>query len=184
MCTVPAQIGVSLATSIIGAGMQQMAQDKANKETALYYNALADTSEEQADRVIDAADIQRKYLMTDTARKSKESRQKFKSFMGTQKTIIAKNNIGLGSRTAMSMALDAVNESTQEENLIRYNAEVTANEIFRNSEFQADQLKDKASQYRMAGRNVLSAGKTSRFANILGTETNILNTLVNYNRFR
>lgn len=181
MCSVAAVAVVGLGTKLIGNVMAANARNKAADANAAYYRSLADTSEEQAEKVLDAAEIQQKYLVTSAAKESKRKRNEFKRIIGAQKVVFASNGIGAGSTTAMDVALDTLTQSAEDEDLIRYNADVSAAEIWRGSEFQADQLNSQAKHYRTAARNELSTKNTNILSSILTGATDVASTFVQLN---
>lgn len=181
MCTIAAVGIISIGTQIAGNVMQMSAKEGARDANARYYKNLATTNEEQADKILDAAEIQQKYLITSAAKESKRRREDFKKNIGTQKVVLASNGIGGGSATAMDVALDSLNSSAEDEDLIRYNANSNAREIFRGSRFQADQLKSQAKHYRTAAANEISGKDTDRMAGFLNIGSNLAGSIFQYN---
>jgi hypothetical protein len=175
---------VGTGIQVIGRIQQLSARNRGADINAEYYRNLADESDDQAKEILNAAEIQQKYLVTSAAKESKQAREKFKSVIGSQTVVFASNGIGGGSVTAQDVALDSLNKSAEDEDLIRYNADTTAMEIYRGSQFQADQLRTRAKHYRTAAKNELETKSSNFLDAIIGGTGDVATGIVNYSRFQ
>lgn len=184
MCSVAAVGLIGTGLQVVGRIQQLSANNKAADINAEYYQNLATSNEEQAQEVLNASEIQQKYIVTSAAQESKRAREKFKSVIGSQKVVFASNGIGGGSATAQDVALDSLNKSAEDEDFIRYNADTTAMEIYRGSHFQADQLRTQSKHYRTAARNEIAKKSNNYMSAILGGTSDVATGILNYSRFQ
>ncbi|MCP4372963.1 MAG: hypothetical protein GY797_33380 [Deltaproteobacteria bacterium] len=184
MCSIAAVGVVSMGMQMVGGIMSASAQANGERANAKYYESLASTNEEQAVKIMDAAEIQQKYVVTSSAKETKKKREEFKRTIGSQKVVFASNGIGGGSVTAQDVAFDSLERSAEDEDLIRYNADVTATEIFRGSEFQADQLRTQAKHYRTAAKNTRAGIGANTAANLIGTGAQVGSRIIQLNSYQ
>jgi len=184
MCSIATVGVVSLGMQVVGGLMQASAQAEGSRANSRYYDSLATSNEEQAEKIMDAAEIQQKYIVTAAAKDTKRKREEFKRTIGLQKVVFASNGIGGGSATAQDVAYDSLERSALDEDLIRYNADVNAKEVFRGSEFQSDQLKTQAKHYRTAARNERGSIDANTTASLIGIGANVGSRIVQLNSVR
>ena len=97
--------GVGTAMSLYGMSEQQRAAKKAGKSQAKYYETLASSKDEDANRVIAAAGTQAKLVQDQGARDLSAMKSNVRVVSGAQRAAIAASGIGLDSVTAEDIAL-------------------------------------------------------------------------------
>jgi len=183
MCSAVAVGVAGIGLNVIGSIMKNVSNIKAKNANSDYLNSMADTSEQQAQEVLNAAEIQSKYIVTSAAKQNQQSRENFKRTIGTQKVVFASNGIGGGSVTAQDVALDSLARSQEDEDLIRYNADVQSGEIFRNSSFQATQLRTQAAHYRTAAKNELASIPMDNAASLINFGANASGSILQLSKY-
>lgn len=198
MCT-PIALGVAaIGTQVVGGIISANAAKEKGKSDAAYYRHLAGGAREQADYVLETAERQVKglratskrqvdYLVSGAAHGATLTRRKGKRVLGAQRAGFAGAGLGAGSVTAMDVALDTLEREQQDEELIRYNANVAvfetnnraamdAQEATMQAEMTARGLINQAEGYEMGAASAQRAADTSVWAHIIGGAGSVART--------
>lgn len=172
-----AAIGLQIAGGVMRANaakQQAEAAAQGNLADARYYEHLAGGAVEQAGYVRATAKKQVDIIATGAAGAATATRQKGERILGAQRAGFAAAGVGAGSVTAMDVALDTLEREQQDEELIRYNANVAAWDTNNQATITAEGLLTQAEGYRMGAASSRRAAETAREAGNIGLWESII----------
>lgn len=146
---------------------------QAGKDERNYYNMSADTDEANAAIVKIRGDRQVTNIQDRAAFDNAILKDQVKEVEGSQKVVAAVNGVGAGSVSAEDIARDTMTKAEKDEALIRYNADLSSDEVNRNTNFEVAQLKQSARLKRYSGKMAQKAAKMRAFTTIIGTSAQV-----------
>lgn len=176
MCSVIALGTVALATQIVGGITSASAAKQKGSSDARYYSHLEEGAREQASLVLATAKTQIGFIAEGAARETEAVRTTGRRIRGAQAAGFAASGVGGVSVTAMDVALDTLEREQDDEELIRYNANIVAWETNNQAAMTAQGLISQAKGYRMAARSARRAARTDMWSTIIGTAANVAGT--------
>ena len=180
MCS-PA-IAIPMAMQIGGGLYSASNQIKAGKDERNYYNMSAANDEAQAKIVKIQGDRQVSNIQDRAGFDSAAQHDQVAALEGSQKVALAANGVGAGSTSAEDIARDTMTKAAKDEALIRYNADMSSDEVNKQTNVQVMGLNEQARQKRVAGKMAVKAAKRNAFSTILGASAQTAMTYANYKK--
>lgn len=175
------------ALMVLGTGVQlygaisgSQAQRDSGAAKQKYYEYLAKTNEAQAGAVEQASQKEQELVQDQAMRESKTLRDKGQQFDSAQRAAQAANGIDLGSATAEDVARDTFTKEELDQAAIRYGADLKSWESQNQAKFKGWDLRNQASQYRVAGDMARRGADIEANATLLGSAGSIAGQWAGY----
>lgn len=169
---------VGILSSVAGGLIQAYSAWKKGNADYRFYNDLASSAESKIGEVEKTAEVKRGFTAEKQYRETDTLRGGGREFAASQEAAMAGSGAGAGSVVTQDVVSDTFAKKAMDEALIAHNADLERWSISRDRDSEVADLKDKARQYRMSGRNAVEAGGWSAGASILGTASSTANALI------
>lgn len=159
--------------TVAAGGFSMYGQMQAGRATQRRNEYEAQLAERQSELVRRTAEQNKTIEQNKAATESKLLAGQTAELMGKQKATIAANKIGGGSVTAADIAADTIQKSEMDQMAIRYGADLASWSIEEEAKGNEWMLKNRARQYRQAGKNAVTAGDIGAISTLLNTATSV-----------
>ena len=185
MCDPTAGIATAIILTTVAAGSYaaygQVQAGKAQQRRNEYDAQLADV---QAGLVRRTAEQKKTVEQIGAAEASKSLAQRTRELAGRQKATAAASGVGGGSVTTADIAKDTVTKEALDQAAIKYNADVSSWSIEEEARGKEWALKNRAKQFRMAGKEAVKASKIAATSTLLSTASSVAGSGMYMNRYR
>jgi len=168
-----ATVGIIMAISAVAGGYAAYGQVQAGKAQKRRNEYEAQLSEVQSGLVRRTAEQRKKITGDISKEESKSLAQRTMELSGKQKAIGAASGVGGGSVTAADIAADTVTKEALDQAAIKYNADISTWTIEEEARGKEWALKNRAKQFRMAGKEAVKASKIAATSTLLSTATSV-----------
>jgi len=166
-------IGWAMAGTAAAGGYTAYAQTQAGKAQQARNEYDASLAERQAELTRRTAEQNKTLEQANAAEASKTLAQRTAELEGKQRATAAASGIGGGSVTTADIAADTVTKAKLDEAALRYNADINTWAIEEETRGNEWMLKNRAKQYRIAGKNAVDASKIAATSTLLNTATSV-----------
>lgn len=177
---VPILAIIAIAAQAVGAIGSAISSLSEGDATSKYHEHLADTSEKEADLILASAARKRQFISEGASRQKEAIRDKFKSIISSQKVATASSGFFGGDVTSIDVALNSLELSQRDEELLEYNANVTAFDVQNQATITATGLRDQAAGHRESATSAIEAAKTRVWSTVLTGSSGIASTAAQF----
>lgn len=168
-----ATAGVIMALTAVSGGFAAYGQMQAGRAAQRQNEYNAQLAERQSELVRRTAEQNKTAEQLNAAGKSKTLAEKTAELEGTQKATAAASGVGGGSVTSADITADTITKSSLDQAAIKYNADINSWNIENEARGNEWMLKNRANQYRQAGKNAVDAGNINATSTLLNTATSV-----------
>lgn len=159
----------TMAIMAAAGGLQAYGQYQQGKAQNSYYQYLAGQSLIEGQAAYDRSLKQSELIQDSASLQNKSAAIKAAEASSTQKAQMAASGVDLSSVSAQDITLDTLTKAKMDEMMIRRNANLNSWAVEEEGKNARWTSKNQADQYRFAGKQAKSAGKTQAFTTLLST---------------
>ena len=175
MCDITGGLATAaIITTIASTGFSMYGQMQAGRSAQRRNEYEAQLAERQSELVRRTAEQNKTLEQIKAAGESKILAGKTAELAGTQKATLAAKGTG-GSVTAADISADTITKSQADQMAIRYGADITSWGIEEEAKTNEWMLKNRAKQFRAAGKNAVAASNIAAMGTLLNSATSVAN---------
>jgi len=168
-----ATAGVVMALTAVAGGYAAYGNVQAGRSQQRQNEYEAQLAEQQAALYRRTAEQNKTLEQANAAEASKTLAQKTAELKGTQAATAAASGIGGGSVTTADIAADTITKEKLDQAAIAYNANINSWNIEEEAKGNEWMLKNRATQYRRAGKNAVNSANIAATSTLLNTATSV-----------
>lgn len=160
---------IAMGSQMLGGAISAQGSYLSGKAQQGYYDTVASMNESQARLTQVNAEREIGYDLETSALQSGRLTEDSAQIFGAQKAVMTASNMDLSSGSGMEVAASGARSLAQDKAMLQYQAARSAYEKRLQAQLEAENLRGKATQNRLAGSNALAAGKAQAAGTLLST---------------
>lgn len=174
---------VAMAIQTGGGVFSAISEYQAGAEESRFYKYMASTAERNALLAEKRGEAQVSSIQDVASKEAQQLREEEKALSATQKVAQASSGI-IGGVTAQDVTIDTFNKAKMDELMIRFNADVRSREVFDQSTFEAMNLRQQASQFKLSAKQAKQTGLIKARTGLLTTASQVAKTWYTSDKYK